>query len=79
MMKWLKQNYTLVIVAGLALLAVYVTMPGLFETFRMSDNATCPECQDDSDCVKCGFKNSSCDKSSKKGGLGTCIPRGSGL
>ena len=44
MMKWLKQNYTLVIVAGLALLAVYVTMPGLFETFRMSDNATCPEC-----------------------------------
>lgn len=71
-----QKQITYILIGVVVVGAIMTLFPRLFEGFRMSEYATCPECQDDSDCVKCGFKNASCDKSAKKGGLGTCIPRG---
>lgn len=45
------------------------------EGFRMNTTTTCPECQDDSDCVNCGFIKGKCDKSDRIGGFGTCKRR----
>lgn len=65
------------ILVGIALLGFILMNTRLFEGFRMTSYTTCPECQDDTDCVTCGFKNAKCDKKrDTTGTFGTCVPAG---